>query len=230
MRIAPVCIALAQLLAVALASTPYAAHAQGAVAERSREAAEALVRRHYPEGIPQRDARALDAAGVSRLLAMLADPAERDFHANIVMALGLSGDPRAHPALLAYAQSARSRELSGPEVRARLVLPISMGHLAAHDDRALAYLIRRVQPSAEPPRWRDRTLSASRLAGILRRSCVSGLALSGRASAGMALRALAQSTADVTGELAHHVKSSLAMHDRIVRGLPHRIFAPGSLP
>jgi hypothetical protein len=66
----------------------------------SASAALDLVRPNYIDGFPIERARALDAAGVARLDALLRDPAELPAHCNAVIALGWSGRAEAVAALI----------------------------------------------------------------------------------------------------------------------------------
>ena len=149
----------------------------------------------YVEGVPLAEARAYDpAAALDPLLAMLADPAEEEHWANVVVILGMLGDDRALDAMLDVVERADG-EVSDARWRAAKAVPMALGYLVhfGHSERALRYLLGSLDPDAWRARglgWRsriDRDLDArdARLA----RMAVLGLALSGEPRAGAALRA-----------------------------------------
>jgi hypothetical protein len=193
------------------------------------ESAEALVRARYYEGLPYARARSLTPAGVERLIEMLRDPAERQAHANIVMALGMSGSPQAYAALSEFQRGAPVGEVDGAEYRARRAIPLAMGHLARDDPRALLFLIRAARGHAPEsgPRWRFRHLRDERLGRVLRRAAVTGLGMSGRAEALSALEDLNRD-ADLeptgTAELRIHIQEVRELCERIRRQGPDRVF------
>lgn len=208
--------------------------------EDERARAEALVRLQYYEGVPYAEARALGAAGAERLAELLADPAEREHHPNAVVALGISGQPAAFPALRAFARRELHGEVSSAAYRARLALPIGMGHLARHDRRALDYLLAEVAAGDSPrePGWSYRHLRGPRLAALLRRTAVTGLAVSGLPEAEAAIDAMiaAEQKAgphprgDARGRLLRHLEESHRLCRRVARDGAERAFAPGDPP
>ncbi len=218
------------LLGLLLTATP---PARAQLAEG--DFAEKLVRADYVEGLPYAEARELTLAGVERLVEMLRDPAEVEHHENIVMALGISGAPRAYPALVVFQDTEVEGEVDAAEYRARRALPLAMGHLARTDPRALRFLLaaaRREGP--EPaPRWSYLYLRDQKLAGILRRAAITGVAMSGRPKAVAALHALGERARDdpsTTDELRVHVREAERLCDRVVREGPARVFGVGAAP
>jgi hypothetical protein len=202
-------------------------------------AAEVLVRQHYFEGIPYEAARELTPEAVVRLAEMLESPEDAPYRANIVMALGMSGQPGAYEALAAYADQSPEGLIEGTESRARLVIPLAMGHLAQRDQRALGFLVRAAQPDARAPRWRHRRLKSARLGGLLRRGAITGLAIAGRPEAGAALRVLSRQTtaprtrlqgavppfaANSRAKLRRHLDEALELHSRVSREGAARVF------
>ena len=203
-------------------------------------AAEVLVRQHYFEGIPYQAARGLTPDAVARLAEMLESPEDAPYRANIVMALGLSGQPGAYEALAAYAEREPEGQIEGTESRARLVIPFAMGHLAQRDQRALGFLVRAAQPSARTPRWRHRRLRNARLGSLLRRGAITGLAIAGRPEAGAVLRALARQTespqvgpqgagtrssaGSSRARLRRHLDEALTLHSRVSSEGAVRVF------
>jgi hypothetical protein len=185
-----------------------------------RDRAERVVRTLYPEGLPPSEVEGIGPDGVTRLLEMLVDPAQSAHRANVLLALGMSGDPRAYPALAGWAARPPRGEVDGDEYRARLTLPFALGHLARADERALDALERAARAPARPPGWRHGRQRGEELGRILRRAAVSALALSGspRATALLAeLRAQAAADPDAGATWRQHLDDSRAFHARAVR-------------
>ncbi len=197
--------------------------------------AEELVRAQYVEGLPYAEARDLTLAGIERLIEMLRDPAEAEHHENIVMALGISGAPEAYPALVEFQDREVEGEVDAAEYRARRALPLAMGHLARTDPRALRFLLeaaRREGPESVP-RWRYLYLREQKLAGILRRAAITGVAMSGQPEAVAALRALrerARADPNTTDEMRVHVREAERLCDRVLREGPDRVFGADFSP
>jgi hypothetical protein len=216
------------MLGLLLTAAP-PAHAQHAEAEF----AEKLVRADYVEGLPYAEARDLTLAGIERLIEMLRDPAEAEHHENIVMALGISGAPQAYPALVAFQDREVEGEVDAAEYRARRAVPLAMGHLARTDRRALEFLLEAAHREGpeSAPRWRYLYLRDQKLAGILRRAAITGVAMSGQPEAVAELRALGGHARDdptTTDELRVHVREAERLCDRIVREGPDRVFGSGT--
>ncbi len=195
--------------------------------------AEELVRAQHVEGLPYAEARELTAAGIERLVEMLRDPAEAEHHDNIVMALGISGDPQAYPALTQFHDDSPEGKIDSAAYRARRALPLAMGHLARSDSRAFQFLLDAVHARAitSVPEWSYRHLAGERLEGILRRAATTGLAISGRPEAVAVLRALGERARDdprATDELRVHVREAERLWDRVVREGPDQVFGSGA--
>ncbi len=200
---------------------------EAARAQAGPAAAEALVRRWYFEGFPYEEVRALSPAGVARLAEMLNDPAEAEYRANIVAALGMSGDARAFPALAGFAASPLAGDVASAEYRARLALPLALGHLARDDARALALLIDQVRNPSVSPSWRYRHLHGARLATLLRDTAITGLGISARPAAKNLLRELAdRAAADpaTPDAVRAHLAESLDLHRRVSEEGPDTVF------
>lgn len=190
-------------------------------------AAEELVRGQYYEALPYARAQQLDPAGVARLVAMLADPAEAEHRPNIVAALGMSGGADAYPALAAFAQSAPRGAVDSAEYRARLAAPIAMGHLARSDPRALSYL-RTAAHSDAPTSWTYRHLDRERLGRLLQRAAISGLGVSGLPAADRALRTLRDERVDDAKRREArraHIDEARELCGRVQREGAGRVFA-----
>ncbi len=200
---------------------------EAALGQAEPAAAEALVRRWYFEGLPYEEARGLTPAGVARLAEMLTDPAEAEHWANIVAALGMSGDPNAFPALARFAASPPEGDVASAEYRARLALPFALGHLARSDARALDLLVEQVRDPPASPAWRYRHLHGARLATLLRDTAITGLGISARPEAENLLRELADRAAadpDAPDALRAQLGESLALHRRVSVEGPQKVF------
>ncbi len=220
------------LLVGLLFATTHPARAQS----EEVEFAELLVRAQYVEGLPHDQARELTTPeAVERLVEMLQDPAEAEHHENIVMALGISGAPQAYPALVAFEDREVEGEVDAAEYRARRALPLAMGYLAGTDPRALQFLLEEAHREGpeSAPRWRYLYLRDQRLAGILRRAAITGVAMSGQPEAVAALRApgdRARGEPSTTDELPVHVREAERLCDRVVREGPDQVFGRGATP
>lgn len=211
------------------------AFAPSAQAEDAIAAAESLVRARYYEGLPYEDARALAVEAVPRLAEMLRDPGEVPHHANIVMALGISGHPEGAAALLAFAQTPPRGSVDAAGFNAQLALRLALGHQAAGDDRALAWLESAGRAGPPEPGWSYRSQRGERLARLLRRTALRGLAISGRPEAADRLRtelfpsdAVPPESRDP--ELSRHAADWLALHARVARLGPDGAFASRAAP
>ena len=193
-------------------------------------AAEALVRALWFEGVPYEQAHALTPAGVRRLAEMLDDPSEAEHRVNIVVALGMSENPLAYPALEKLWRNEPRGEVSRSEYRARNVLPFALGHLARTDRRALALLERELARSA-PPTWSYGYLGGERLRAQLERGTVAGLGESGLPAADRLLDGVAQ-RAERSGDraLASHVAEARALNGRVAREGAARVFGGEGRP
>lgn len=195
--------------------------------------AEDLVRGVYYEGLPYEQARALDDRGVARLADMLSDPAEAPHHGNVVLALGMSGHPRAFEILAAYARREPAGEVDRDTFRARSGLAPAMGHLAQDDPRALRWLLDRARARRGDPGWSFRHQRGTRLATLLEEQQLTGLALSG---APQARRPLEDARERARGgdasalRLRRHADGALALHDRIARDGPRAFRADPARP
>ncbi|MBK7952413.1 MAG: hypothetical protein IPK00_27580 [Deltaproteobacteria bacterium] len=150
--------------------------------------AEKLVRATYYEGLPPEDARDLDSHGCARLAQMLEDRRELAYHANIVQALGYSRNQNAFEALRDFASIPLSGEVDRATFRARLYLPVAMGHLAQFDVRALQWLLAN-RPDGGQPEWRFRQVRGAELKELLSEQFLTGLAHSGAEPARVAIEA-----------------------------------------
>jgi len=208
---------LRALTAALLGSACMLAHAAAAAASPDVDAAEALARSTFYEGVPSEAARELSAAGVARLIEMLGDPAEAPHHAQILEVLGMSGHPDAYAAVAAAAANEPTGEVDRAALRKRVAVLAALGHLARDDDRALADLEAAARSKPAHARgWWHRRLRGERLTGLMRRSAVSALAISGRPEARATLRRL-ESEAAGDPELERHVRSARIEHERMRR-------------
>jgi len=197
----------------------------GADSGTEAAAAEALASARYYDSFPYEEARALTDAGVARLAELLADPTATGVHAHAVLALGVCRREGAFETLVRHAARVPDGEVSSAVYRSRATIPIAMGHLAASDDRALAYLIDAFQNPPARASWRYSVLDEEKIARKLRRDAASGLATSGRPEAGAALAsAIAGPAARQASEFSAHVAAVLDLHQRVARDGAHAVF------
>ena len=175
--------------------------------------AEALVLQVYYEGLPYDEASAITAAGSARLVELLSQPQTVAYHSNILAALGAAGHADAFPAIASYAAAGRSGELDAASYRALRSIPLAMGHLAAIDDRALAWLEAGALAHPSDPGWGRGAMHGPRLAAQRRDDCIRGLGIAGRDPAERTLHRLS-GVRDTTSDGPHlHFRS-------YVSGLP----------
>jgi hypothetical protein len=202
------------LLAFSIALTSVAV---GADAEQ--ESVEALVRTRYHEGLPFESAQFLSSAQVERLAQMLADPAEREHHANALLALGMSGRSEAYAPLAEYAAVVLAGPVDAGAYHAQLALRTALGHLAASDRRARRDLIAEVARKHPLP-WSYRHLDGARLREIMRNSAASALAISGHPASLAELRRLrekSESDPAASETWRRHLQASEELGKRVER-------------
>ncbi len=159
------------------------------------QAAEDLVFAVYYEGLPEERAHQLTAAGATHLAEFLRSGDREKFHSNIVLALGISAHPQTFETLEWYGRDEPGDV--GPGVyRARVAVPVAMGHLSRTDDRALAWLARRARNGVKPPRWRMAGRRSDGLADTMRSQVLNGLAVSRREDAAELLAEISQLESD----------------------------------
>ena len=173
--------------------------------------AESLVRARWFEGLPEEEALRIGPEGARRLIEMLADPAESRSHANILLALGLCGQPGAFAAIAGWADRPREGEIDRDRFRAWQALPFALGHLARHDPRALARLEDRLR-AGRAPTWHFRHHRGARLIRESRRAAATSLALTGLSEALGILDRAGRNVSDP--DLEAHLQSVRALHAR----------------
>jgi hypothetical protein len=190
----------------------------------STSAAVELARQVSIDAFPAERARALDAAGVLALAALLRNPAEAPAHCNAVTALGWSRRAEAVTALIAYASAAPSGEVERARYCALLRVPLALGQRARDDERALAWLLAAAARGAQDPGWSHGRQRGERLALLLDEQVRTGLALSGRPEAAQWLQgttAAAASRHAAADALAQrqrrHAEALRALHARSAR-------------
>jgi hypothetical protein len=174
------------------------------------EETEALVRAVYFEGMPEDPARRIGPAGSARLIEMLVDPEEKRAHANILLALGLSGQPDASAAILDWAALPREGEIDRDTFRAWQALPYALAHVARYDRRAVAQLERQLE--GEAPSWTFRHHRGAKLDRLGRRAAASALGLSGVPEARGALDRAGQRASDPGFD--KHLRNARELHQR----------------
>ena len=196
--------------------------ASNAMAEsRDSEASRAdrLASAIYFEGVPFEEARDLSDGDVARLIELLDDPAEIRKHPNILVALGMSGSPAAFDAIADYASSGFSGELDRLEFRARRSIPYGMGHLARVDGRALAWLIQAATNTSAAPQQSFRQIDSERVARMMRRGAITGLALSAQPAASRVLAEIIATPGAEPG-MVEHGNEALLLHRKMSREGP----------
>jgi len=215
-------LAVAMLLAVAASAAP---QASDPAASRADSVAAGI----YFEGVPLADASDLSDADVARLIELLRDPTELRQHANILVALGMSGSPAAFDAIADYAQSSASGELDRLAFRARRSIAYAMGHLARADGRALAWLIRAATDENAAATQSFRQLDPARFARLMREGAITGLALSGRPEAARVLAAIIAKPGSEP-RIAERAQQALSLHARISSEGPAAVLDAGFGP
>ncbi|MDJ0786588.1 MAG: hypothetical protein QNK05_07240 [Myxococcota bacterium] len=188
---------------------PLSALAAGA-SELDADAAEALVRQVYYEGLPEAEARRIGPAGAARLEALLADPTEAAHHANVLLALGHAGQPGAYEAIQAFAAALGDGEMDRDAYRAWQALPYALGALAEHDRRALQPLAAALDGGDVRKRFGRR--DGARLGVQRQRAAAQALAASGLPEAGALLGEARRKTR--SAELESHLSEALSLHSR----------------
>lgn len=157
-----------------------------------------FVRPMYFEGLPIEQGFRFGGDSVPLLLEMLRDPLEEAHWGNIVVLLGIIGDPQAVDPLIAFLEQPVTGELSRPHYKAKTGVLPALGYLLnkqRNNQKALAYL----QDSLDPNSWEKRqlrwTLSPPQGGGSARdlrltKRAIMGLGLSGHPNAMPALQSL----------------------------------------
>lgn len=175
---------------------------------------EDLVRAVYFEGLPEEKARRVGANGAERLIEMLFDASESATHANILLVLGLSGQPGAFEAIADWSGLPRDGEIDRDTFKAWQALPYALGYLAEHDPRAVERL--KTQLSGETPTWTFRHHRGARIHRLGRRAAATALGMSGSPEAGDALDEAVVESSDP--DFDSHLRSARAMHRRRAAG------------
>jgi hypothetical protein len=185
--------------------------------------ADQLANAIFFEGVPFEEASDLSDAEVARLIELLDDPAEIRAHSNILVVLGMSGSPDAFDAIADYAFRSSSGELDRLEFRARRSIAYGMGHLARVDGRAFAWLTQAATDANTAPQQSFRQIGPKRLARMMRRGAITGLALSARPAAAHILAGII-ATPGADPRIVESSNEALALHGRISREGPASVF------
>jgi hypothetical protein len=173
----------------------------------------------YFEGVAFEVVSDLSNGDVARLIELLGDPFEIRQHPNILVVLGMSGSPAAFGAIADYAQRSSSGELDRLEFRARRSIAYGMGHLARVDDRALSWLIRAAADASIAPRQSFRQMDPERVARLMQKGAINGLALSARPKAARVLGEIIEAASAAPG-VVEHANEALLLHGRMSREGP----------
>lgn len=201
---------------------------------------EARVRQIYFEGYPTTASGPLESVAVDRLGEMLRDPTEEPYWSNIVLALGASENPRAYRYLADFAALQPSGDVSSAVYQARVSLPVALGYLAHSYPTALGMIEKMARDAPLEPGWRFQSLAGTSLAGALRRSAITGIAVSGRPEAAIVLTDLEAGTgqraaaragaaADRSDELRQHLEFARKLHERAMLDGPASVLRRGSV-
>lgn len=202
-----------------------------ATAEDSADAVELRVRQIYFEGYPVTASGRLESTAVERLGEMLRDPTEEPYWSNIVLALGASENSDAYRHLADFAVRTPSGEVSSAVYQARVSLPVALGQLAYSHPTAFGLIEAMARDARLERGWRFQSLAGASLAGALRRSAITGLAVSGRPEAATVLSDLEDRTAtragatsgeaaDQSDELLRHLEFARTLHERVAADGP----------
>ncbi len=220
-----------RMLSIAIASLCFFA-SNGAADPHDSETSRAdrLANAIFFEGVPFEEASDLSDGDVARLIELLDDPAEIRTHPNILVALGMSGSPAAFDAIADYALRGSSGELDRLEFRARRSIAYGMGHLARVDSRALAWLTQAATDANAAPRQSFRQIGPERVARMMRRGAITGLALSARPAAAQILAGII-ATPGADPRIVESSNEALLLHGRLSREGPESVlrdqFGPG---
>ena len=157
-----------------------------------------FVRHIYFEGRPIDEASRFAGDSVPLLLDMLGDPLEQPYWGNVVVLLGIIGDPRAVDPLIGFLEQPVTGELPRSLFKAKTAALPALGYLLNKqptNPKALAYL----QDSLDPTFWGKRqlgwNLAQDQGGGSARdlrltKMAIMGLGLSGHPTAKNALQSL----------------------------------------
>jgi hypothetical protein len=173
----------------------------------------------YFEGLAFEEVGDLSDADVARLIELLQDPAEIRKHPNALVALGMSGSPVAFDAIADYALRGSSGEIDRLEFRAQRSIAAGMGHLARVDGRALAWLVRAATDASAAPQRSFRQMDAERIARLMQKGAITGLALSGQPSAARVIAQIIAVPSAAPG-IVEHANDALILHERMSRRGP----------
>ena len=225
-RVSPV-VLLASIVTAACSSQ---APANSVLPRQAEPAAQApadpatFVRQTFMHGVPYEQARALPPGASTTLIAMLADPAQEPYLANIVVTLGIVADPAGVDPLIGVIQNGTGR-LSREQYAAKTGAIMALGYLVngADDNRALQYL----QQGATADGWDGRkigwtspyTESPAERSEQLAKVSILGLALTGKPAAADTLRQVAQrgGNRQTSEALASSASDALREHDIIAK-------------
>jgi hypothetical protein len=211
-------------LSIAIASLCFCA--SNAVAEPGHlesSRADQLAAAIYFAGVGFEEVGDLSDADVARLIELLEDPSEIRQHPNILVVLGMSGSPAAFDAIADYALRGSSGELDRLEFRAQRSIASGMGHLARVDGRALAWLIRAATDANAAPQRSFRRMDSERVAGLMRKGAITGLALSGQPNAARVISGIIAVPGAPRG-IVEHANEALLLHGRMSREGPASVF------
>jgi hypothetical protein len=170
----------------------------------------ALVRSIHFEGVPEEEALRVGPDGAALLVEMLDDPSEAATHANILIVLGLCGQPGSFESIVQWASVVREGEIDRDTFRAWQVSPYAFGYAARYDRRAIAHLEANFE--AQDPGWTFRHHRGARLVRQSRRATATALGMTGLPEAAAALDRAVRNATDI--EFERHLRGARAIHAR----------------
>jgi hypothetical protein len=168
----------------------------------------ALVRSIHFEGMPEEEALRVGPDGAALLIEMLDDPLEAATHANILIVLGLCGQPGSFEAIVRWASVVREGEIDRDTFRAWQVSPYAFGYAARYDRRAIARLEANFE--TDDPGWTFRHHRGARLIRQSRRATATALGMTGLPEAAAALDRAGRNATDA--EFEAHLRGARTMH------------------
>lgn len=199
-----------------------------AAGESSQMPVEEFVRQIFIHGVPYEEASRYGPDVVPELVEMLNNPAEEAWWPNIVVVLGMIGDPEVVDPMISFIEEDAGGELSREHYVAKTSALMSLGYVVnkTGDRRALDYL----KGALDPEIWQEKDVgqapfqdSATERNFDFSKHAILGLALSAHPEAEQALRSLRQAPADTESARAFQaqvddlVSEALDEHARVAR-------------
>lgn len=171
--------------------------------------------KRYIHGLPIAQAKSYPTESLSELVILLKDPEFEPYRCNIVLMMGLLGDPAAVPTLIHFLEKTQG-EVSEGTFLGLLTVSGALGILANAGDKAgLDYVVTASDPEFWTNRrlgWSYSKLSAKERGAILTTKAITGLAYAGN---GPAKQRLTELAADASIRVKAAAESALELHAKI---------------